>query len=54
VLDLAQERDQPSNPGWREYCPSAATLNVLGAVQNCSRAASHLKTPYSTGHLETL
>ena len=52
VLDLAQARDQPGNPGWREYCPNAATLNVLGAVQNCSRAARHLKTPYSTGHLE--
>jgi hypothetical protein len=51
VLDLAQERDQPSNPAWREYCPNAATLNVLGAVQNCSRAARHLKTPHSTGHL---
>ena len=51
MLDLAQERDQPSNPAWREYCPNAATLNVLGAVQNCSRAAQYLKTPHSTGHL---
>jgi hypothetical protein len=53
VLDLAQERDQPGNPGWREYCPNAATLNVLSAVQNCSHAASHLKMPRSTGHLGT-
>jgi hypothetical protein len=53
VLDLAQESDQPGNPGWREYCPNAATLNVLGAVQNCSWAAQHLKTPHSTGHLGT-
>jgi hypothetical protein len=52
VLDLAQEHDQLGNPGWREYCPNAATLNVLGAVQNCSHAARHLKTPHSTGHLE--
>ena len=51
VLDLARERDEPGNPGWCEYCPNAATLNVLGAVQNCSRAARHLKTPHSTGHL---
>jgi hypothetical protein len=51
VLDLAQERDQPNNLAWREYCPNAATLNVLGAVQNCSRAAQYLKPPHSTGHL---
>jgi hypothetical protein len=51
VLDLAQECDESGSPGWREYCPNAATLNVLGAVQNCSRAAQHLKTPHSTGHL---
>ena len=51
VLDLAQESDKSGHPGWREYCPTAATLNALGAVQNCSRAAQYLKTPRSTGHL---
>jgi hypothetical protein len=51
MLDLAQECDESGNPGWREYCPNAATLDVLGAIQNCSRAARHLKTPHSTGHL---
>jgi hypothetical protein len=51
VLDLAHERDELANPAWREYCPNAATLNALGAVQNCSWAARHLKTPHSTGHL---
>jgi len=51
VLDLAQESDKSGPAGWREYCPNAATLNALGAVQNCSRAAQYLKTPRSTGHL---
>ena len=53
VLDLAQESDKSGHPGWREYCPNAATLNALGAVQNCSRAAQYLKTPRSTGYLGT-
>jgi hypothetical protein len=38
VLDLAQECAELANPAWREYCPNAATLNALGAVQNCARA----------------
>ena len=45
VLDLAQERDEPGNQGWREYCLNATTLNALGAVQNCARAAQYLRTP---------
>jgi len=49
VLDLAQERDELANPPWREYCPNAAILNALGAVQNCARAAQYLRTPRSTG-----
>jgi hypothetical protein len=53
VLDLAQGRDELANPAWREYCPNAATLNALGAVQNCSWAARHLKTPHATGPLGT-
>src|SRR6516165_12342187 len=50
VLDLAQERDEPGNQGWREYCLNATTLNALGAVQNCARAAQYLRTPRSTGY----
>jgi hypothetical protein len=54
VLDLAQECDKSGHhPGWHEYCPNAATLNALGAVQNCSRAAQYLKTPRSTSYLGT-
>jgi Family of unknown function (DUF6455) len=45
VLDLAQEADNRENQEWREYCTNAATLNVLGAVQNCARAAQYLRTP---------
>lgn len=51
VLDLAQDSDKPENRGWREYCLNATTLNALGAVQNCARAAQYLRTPRSTGYL---
>ena len=51
VLDLAQECDEPGNQGWREYCLNATTLNALGAVENCARAAQYLRTPRSTGYL---
>ena len=51
VLDLAQECDESANRDWREYCLNATTLNALGAVQNCARAAQYLRTPRSTGYL---
>ena len=51
VLDLAQECDEPGNQGWREYCLNATTLNALGAVQNCARAAQYLRMSRSTGYL---
>jgi hypothetical protein len=51
VLDLAQECDEPANREWREYCLNATTLNALGALQNCARAAQYLRTPRSTGYL---
>jgi hypothetical protein len=51
VLDLAQECDESGNRGWLEYCLNATTLNALGAVQNCARAAQYLRTPRSTGYL---
>jgi len=53
VLDLAQECDEPGNQGWREYCLNATTLNALGAVENCARAAQYLRTPRSTGYVAT-
>ena len=51
VLDLAQECDGPGNQDWREYCLNATTLNALGAVQNCARAAQYLRMSRSTGYL---
>lgn len=51
VRDLALEGNEAGRQEWREYCPNATTLNALGAVQNCSWAARHLKTPRSTGYL---
>jgi hypothetical protein len=51
VQDFAQECDDAGRQDWHEYCPNAPTLNAVGAVQNCSRAARHLKTPHSTGYL---
>jgi hypothetical protein len=51
VLDLAQEGDERANREWREYCLNATTLNALGAVQNCARAAQYLRRPRSTGYL---
>jgi hypothetical protein len=51
VLDLARECDEPGNQGWREYCLNATTLNALGAVENCARAAQYLRTPRSTSYL---
>ncbi len=50
-LDLAQEGDERANREWREYCLNATTLNALGAVQNCARAAQYLRRPRSTGYL---
>jgi hypothetical protein len=47
MLHAAAERQE-----WRGYCPNATTLNALGALQNCSRAARHLKTPRSTRFFE--
>jgi hypothetical protein len=51
VLDLAHEGDERANREWREYCLNATTLNALGAVQNCARAAQYLRRPRSTGYL---
>jgi hypothetical protein len=52
VRELGEEGDAAERQGWHEYCPNAMTLNALGALQNCSRAARHLKTPHSTRFFE--
>src|SRR6266567_2914294 len=49
VGTLAQGFDDPRWDRWRQYCPISTMLTVLGAVQNCGRAAQHLKMPRSIG-----
>jgi hypothetical protein len=38
VRDLAREPDEPGAREWRDYCPNVATLNMLSALERCSRA----------------
>lgn len=52
VLDVARGFDAVIWERWREYCPNAATLSMLGAIRNCGLAAQHLNTPHSTGSTE--
>jgi hypothetical protein len=47
VEDLASEFDDAQWDRWWAYCPNSATLVQIGAVQNCGRAAQHLKMPRS-------
>jgi hypothetical protein len=47
VEDLASEFDDAQWDRWWAYCPNSATLVQIGAVQNCSCAAQHLKMPRS-------
>jgi hypothetical protein len=48
VRDMQRESETGEPRDWREYCPNAATLNALGALQNCPRAAQYLKTPHAS------
>jgi hypothetical protein len=50
--DLARKFDEISLEKWSDYCPNAATLTMLGAVQNCAVAAQYMKKPRATGVLE--
>jgi len=43
--DTTQQSTQALPETWQKYCPNASTLNVIGAVQNCGRAAQYFKTP---------
>jgi hypothetical protein len=49
--DLARQFDEASLGRWHDYCPNAATLTMLGAVQNCAVAAQHMKKPRTAGVL---
>ena len=48
LRDLARERETGEPQDWQDYCPNVATIKVLGALQNCPRAAQYLKTPHSS------
>jgi len=37
ALDLADEFADPGCQSWRDYCPNAATLTMLSALQSCSK-----------------
>ena len=54
IRDLTRECETGDRQDWHEYCPNAATLNALGALQNCPRAAQYLKTARSTDCLSGL
>jgi hypothetical protein len=41
--ELTHGLDDTGWDEWRAYCPNSATLTTIGAVQNCARAAQHLK-----------
>jgi hypothetical protein len=45
--DLAHQFDDVRWDRWWVYCPNSAILTIIGAVQNCGRAAQHVKIPPS-------
>jgi hypothetical protein len=47
VEELIAEENTGEPRDWRDYCPNAAVLNAIGAIQNCPRAAQQLKVPYA-------
>jgi hypothetical protein len=46
--DLAQDFPDDRWEAWYDYCPNAATLNALGALQLCTRAARYLPAMTTT------
>lgn len=48
LRDLEWECKTGEPQDWREYCPNAATLNALGALQNCPWAAQYIKMPHAS------
>ena len=47
VHELTVDQNSVGRESWEMYCPNARTLNILGALQNCARAAQHLSWPRS-------
>jgi hypothetical protein len=49
MLDLARESTDSARQDrqdWRDYCPNAATLDMLSALQSCSKIAPKHQLPY--------
>jgi hypothetical protein len=47
VRDFAVDQTNIGRESWEVYCPNARTLSILGALQNCARAAQYLSWPRS-------
>ena len=45
IQELAVDQNKIGREDWEKYCPNARTLNIIGALQNCGRAAQHLSWP---------
>jgi len=45
--DLARRFEDAGWDKWSTYCPNAATLMMIGALQSCGYAAQHLRKPHS-------
>lgn len=41
--DLAHQLEDAGWDRWWAYCPNSAMLTMIAALQNCGRAAQHLK-----------
>jgi hypothetical protein len=49
VLDLAHESTasaRQDRQDWRDYCPNASTLEMLSALQGCSKITPKYQLPY--------
>ena len=47
IQELAVDQNKIGRENWEKYCLNARTLYILGALQNCGRAAQHLSWPRS-------
>jgi hypothetical protein len=36
ALDLAHDATDPTRPDWQDYCPNAAIIKILSALENCA------------------
>lgn len=45
AADLKRQFDDAGWERWSTYCPNGAMLMMIGALQNCGRAAQYLRMP---------